>query len=251
MMSENNDDLEKLTDEIADLACSIKLGTIKLNNLKLDLLKKMHGSRLKNVKTIKAKITRYEKNKDITPFSNKLKTGIMQFAESNPEKIEKLIKKGIVKRISNYELDPKAYYDISNSGSDNTSIDTDTTDIEDYVILNKYRNYLYVFLNSEWSIEIKDKQNSFEDRNLTVQNFLQKEAEEQKFSHEKKSLVEEEADSGDGIESELEEETEDVYLKAEESIWDLDPGVAQYSDDPDEEISETEREELGLPRDYL
>ena len=209
-MSKKNNKINQLAKDVSDLNFKIKLDTIKLKKIKEQLVNLMINENIPRVITDRSNI---KKSKWRLRFSTQLRK---EFNKLDNKKKEELLSKDLLKIY--YRLNSKKYEEIKNK--------QEKTELDEYIIDRKNLVFLTIRLNEQSKKEltngIETKEDAYDERKFLEESFLE----------EIEGLTE--------IQEEEEEEEE------EEDISDLDPGAAVHTDDDVSDLSEVEKQDLGI-----
>ena len=210
-MSKNNNKINQLAKEVSDLNFKIKLDTIKLKKIKEQLIDLMVNENVPRVITDKSNI---KKSKWGLRFSTQLRK---EFYKLDDKKKEELLSKDLLKIY--YRLNSKKYEEIKNK--------QEKTELDEYIIDRKNLVFLTIRLNEQSKKEltngIETKEDAYDERKFLEKSFLE----------EIEGLTEMQEEKG-----EEEEEWEEIS--------DLDPGAAVHTDDDVSDLSEVEKQDLGI-----
>ena len=206
-MSEDNNKINQLAKEVSDLNFKIKLDTIKLKRIKEQLIDLMVNENVPRVITDKSNI---KKSKWGLRFATQLRK---EFNKLDNKKKEELLSKDLLKIY--YRLNSKKYEEIKNK--------QEKTELDEYIIDRKNLVFLTTRLNEQSKKEltngIETKEDVYDERKFLEESFLEE---------------------IEGL-TEMQEEEEE-----EEDISDLDPGAAVHTDDDVSDLSEVEKQDLGI-----
>jgi|TARA_B110000305_G_C19162564_1_gene503289 hypothetical protein len=206
-MSKDNNKINQLAKEVSDLNFKIKLDTIKLKRIKEQLIDLMVNENVPRVITDKSNI---KKSKWGLRFSTQLRK---EFYKLDDKKKEELLSKDLLKIY--YRLNSKKYEEIKNK--------QEKTELDEYIIDRKNLVFLTIRLNEQSKKEltngIETKEDAYDERKFLEESFLEE---------------------IEGL-TEMQEEEEE-----EEDISDLDPGAAVHTDDDVSDLSEVEKQDLGI-----
>ena len=206
-MSKDNNKINQLAKEVSDLNFKIKLDTIKLKRIKEQLIDLMVNENVPRVITDKSNI---KKSKWGLRFATQLRK---EFNKLDNKKKEELLSKDLLKIY--YRLNSKKYEEIKNK--------QEKTELDEYIIDRKNLVFLTIRLNEQSKKEltngIETKEDVYDERKFLEESFLEE---------------------IEGL-TEMQEEEEE-----EEDISDLDPGAAVHTDDDVSDLSEVEKQDLGI-----
>ena len=206
----NNKSIQKLTDEIAQMSWSIRILQTKLSNKKNELQTGMYGEGFKRFVGDKGRVTLGKRAK----YNASLRK---EFSHQKPEFIDYWVKKGVVK--PNSTLNFKDDENISAGEYEG---------LRDYIVSAKSQYFISVYLKGVMLDSVLELERKAEETNENTQ----------------KRLLDENGNKRRGTYHKLDEGHKcyqvindiEEYREIDESIFDLDPGVAQFSDDPIEEL---------------
>ena len=206
-MSKKNNKINQLAKDVSDLNFKIKLDTIKLKKIKEQLVNLMINENIPRVITDRSNI---KKSKWRLRFSTQLRK---EFNKLDNKKKEELLSKDLLKIY--YRLNSKKYEEIKNK--------QEKTELDEYIIDRKNLVFLTIRLNEQSKKEltngIETKEDVYDERKFLEESFLEE---------------------IEGL-TEMQEEEEE-----EEDISDLDPGAAVHTDDDVSDLSEVEKQDLGI-----
>ena len=206
-MSKKNNKINQLAKDVSDLNFKIKLDTIKLKKIKEQLVNLMINENIPRVITDRSNI---KKSKWRLRFSTQLRK---EFYKLDDKKKEELLSKDLLKIY--YRLNSKKYEEIKNK--------QEKTELDEYIIDRKNLVFLTIRLNEQSKKEltngIETKEDVYDERKFLEESFLEE---------------------IEGL-TEMQEEEEE-----EEDISDLDPGAAVHTDDDVSDLSEVEKQDLGI-----
>ena len=209
-MSKNNNKINQLAKEVSDLNFKIKLDTIKLKKIKEQLIDLMVNENVPRVITDKSNI---KKSKWGLRFATQLRK---EFNKLDNKKKEELLSKDLLKIY--YRLNSKKYEEIKNK--------QEKTELDEYIIDRKNLVFLTIRLNEQSKKEltngIETKEDAYDERKFLEESFLEE------------------------IEGLTEMQEEEEEEEEEEDISDLDPGAAVHTDDDVSDLSEVEKQDLGI-----
>jgi len=209
-MSKKNNKINQLSKDVSDLNFKIKLDTIKLKKIKEQLVNLMINENIPRVITDRSNI---KKSKWRLRFSTQLRK---EFNKLDNKKKEELLSKDLLKIY--YRLNSKKYEEIKNK--------QEKTELDEYIIDRKNLVFLTIRLNEQSKKEltngIETKEDAYDERKFLEESFLEE------------------------IEGLTEMQEEEKEEEEEEEISDLDPGAAVHTDDDVSDLSEVEKQDLGI-----
>ena len=209
-MSKKNNKINQLAKDVSDLNFKIKLDTIKLKKIKEQLVNLMINENIPRVITDRSNI---KKSKWRLRFSTQLRK---EFNKLDNKKKEELLSKDLLKIY--YRLNSKKYEEIKNK--------KEKTELDEYIIDRKNLVFLTIRLNEQSKKEltngIETKEDTYDERKFLEESFLEE------------------------IEGLTEMQEEEEEEEEEEDISDLDPGAAVHTDDDVSDLSEVEKQDLGI-----
>ena len=209
-MSKKNNKINQLAKDVSDLNFKIKLDTIKLKKIKEQLVNLMINENIPRVITDRSNI---KKSKWRLRFSTQLRK---EFNKLDNKKKEELLSKDLLKIY--YRLNSKKYEEIKNK--------QEKTELDEYIIDRKNLVFLTIRLNEQSKKEltngIETKEDAYDERKFLEESFLEE------------------------IEGLTEMQEEEEEEEEEEDISDLDPGAAVHTDDDVSDLSEVEKQDLGI-----